>query len=231
MTDSVATYRLQLAAGLRLPRGSGLPFRTSPSSAPRTSISRRSLQARSGSTHGYDVVDPTRISEHLGRRGRVPLALRRGGRGGPRRRCSTSSRTTWRPRGGEPVLARPGAAREVLRLGSRQRLVPPILRRRRTSPACGSRTAECSRTTHAKVLELVRDGLDRRASHRSPRRARRLRAAYLERLRERGAEHVWVEKILEPGERLRLARRGDDGLRVPPTTSPPSSSTPPARSR
>src|SRR5207253_293632 len=26
---------------------------------------------------------------------------------------------------------------------------------------------------------------------------------YLERLRDRGVEHVWVEKILEPGERLR----------------------------
>ncbi|MDQ3723673.1 MAG: alpha-amylase family glycosyl hydrolase, partial [Actinomycetota bacterium] len=25
-----------------------------------------SLQARSGSTHGYDVVDPTRVSESLG---------------------------------------------------------------------------------------------------------------------------------------------------------------------
>ncbi len=29
------------------------------------------------------------------------------------------------------------------------------------------------------------------------------RAGYLGRLRERGAEHVWVEKILDPGERLR----------------------------
>ena len=57
-------------------------------------------------------------------------------------------------------------------------------------------------TTHAKVLELVHDGLidglriDHPDGLANPR-------AYLERLRERGARHVWVEKILEPGERLR----------------------------
>jgi (1->4)-alpha-D-glucan 1-alpha-D-glucosylmutase len=52
------------------------------------------------------------------------------------------------------------------------------------------------------VLELVHDGLidglriDHPDGLATPR-------AYLERLRERGAHHVWVEKILEPGERLR----------------------------
>jgi (1->4)-alpha-D-glucan 1-alpha-D-glucosylmutase len=56
--------------------------------------------------------------------------------------------------------------------------------------------------THRKVLELVGDGLldGVRVDHidglSNPRE-------YLERLREHGLGHVWVEKILEPGEELR----------------------------
>jgi (1->4)-alpha-D-glucan 1-alpha-D-glucosylmutase len=56
--------------------------------------------------------------------------------------------------------------------------------------------------THGKPLELVRDGVvdGLRVDHpdglADPR-------GYLERLRGRGVEHVWVEKILEPGEELR----------------------------
>src|SRR5205823_8005788 len=55
---------------------------------------------------------------------------------------------------------------------------------------------------HAKVLGLVGDRLvdglriDHPDGLANPRE-------YLERLRERGARHVWVEKILEPGEPLR----------------------------
>ena len=55
--------------------------------------------------------------------------------------------------------------------------------------------------THRKVLELVREGLvdGLRIDH--PGRARR--PARLPRAAAPGVEHVWVEKILEPGERLR----------------------------
>ena len=55
--------------------------------------------------------------------------------------------------------------------------------------------------THAKIVELVRDGVvdGVRVDHvdglADP-------AGYLQRLREVGIEHVWVEKILEPGEAL-----------------------------
>jgi len=61
---------------------------------------------------------------------------------------------------------------------------------------------EVFETTHAKVVSLVRDGVvdGVRVDHvdglANPKR-------YLERLREAGIEHVWVEKILEPGEPLR----------------------------
>ena len=56
--------------------------------------------------------------------------------------------------------------------------------------------------THAKVVELAQEGLidgvrvDHPDGLANPRR-------YLERLREAGIERAWVEKILEPGERLR----------------------------
>ena len=61
---------------------------------------------------------------------------------------------------------------------------------------------EVFETMHAKVLQLVRDGVvdGLRVDHpdglADP-------AGYLRRLRESGAEHVWVEKILHPGETLR----------------------------
>jgi (1->4)-alpha-D-glucan 1-alpha-D-glucosylmutase len=61
---------------------------------------------------------------------------------------------------------------------------------------------EVFEATHAKVIELVRDGaidgirVDHPDGLANPPR-------YLHRLREAGIEHVWVEKILEPGEPLR----------------------------
>ena len=61
---------------------------------------------------------------------------------------------------------------------------------------------EVFEVTHRKVLELVRDGVADgvRVDHPDGLAAP---ARYLERLREGGAERTWVEKILEPGERLR----------------------------
>jgi len=56
--------------------------------------------------------------------------------------------------------------------------------------------------THAKVIELVREGVidgvrvDHPDGLADP-------AEYFERLAEAGVEHVWAEKILEPGEELR----------------------------
>ena len=61
---------------------------------------------------------------------------------------------------------------------------------------------EVFEATHATLLELVREGLvdgvriDHPDGLANPPR-------YLERLRESGIDHVWVEKILEPGEPLR----------------------------
>ena len=83
-----------------------------------------------------------------------------------------------------------------------------------SSPGCASRIPRSSRRRTRRCFELVGDGLVQglRIDHpdglADPR-------GYLERLRERGVEHVWVEKILEPGERLRdWPVEGTTGLRV-----------------
>jgi (1->4)-alpha-D-glucan 1-alpha-D-glucosylmutase len=159
-----------------------------------------SLQARAGSTHGYDVVDPTRISEDLG---------------------------------GETELRRLAGAAHDARLGLVLDIVPnhmatddanrfwtdPEQRGRffDVDPATGfhrrffdiddlagvrQEDPEVFAQTHAKVLELIRDGvvdalrIDHPDGLADP-------AQYFERLRAGGAEHVWIEKILESSERLR----------------------------
>jgi (1->4)-alpha-D-glucan 1-alpha-D-glucosylmutase len=159
-----------------------------------------SLQARAGSTHGYDVVDPTRISEDLG---------------------------------GETAFRELADAAHGAGLGIVLDLVPnhmatddanpfwsdPELRRRffDIDPATGrhrrffdiddlagvrQEDAEVFAQTHALVLSLVRDGLvdalriDHPDGMADP-------VQYFQRLRDGGAETVWVEKILEPSEHLR----------------------------
>jgi (1->4)-alpha-D-glucan 1-alpha-D-glucosylmutase len=156
-----------------------------------------SLQARSGSTHGYDVVDPTRISEELG------------GEDELRRLCeaelgvildvvpnhmaaSEEENPFWR----DPLWRakffdvewRTGGVRRFFDIGD----------------LAGVRVEdpEVFEATHVKVLELVRSGLvdGIRVDHVD---GLSRPARYLHRLRESGIEHVWVEKILEPGEPLR----------------------------
>jgi (1->4)-alpha-D-glucan 1-alpha-D-glucosylmutase len=156
-----------------------------------------SAQARAGSTHGYDVVDPTMLSEELG------------GEDAFRRLCgaglgvvldvvpnhmaaSEEENPFWR----DPLLRakffdldwRTGDARRFFD-------VAELAGVRIEDP-------EVFEATHAKVIELVREGVvdGVRVDHPDG-LANPLR--YLERLREAGVEHVWVEKILEPGERLR----------------------------
>ena len=57
-------------------------------------------------------------------------------------------------------------------------------------------------TSHAKLLELVREGLRRRAANRPPRRPREPRRVPAP-TAACGVQRVWVEKILAPGERVR----------------------------
>ena len=99
-----------------------------------------SLQAASGSTHGYDVVDPTRLSDELGGRGGVPAALRLGPRGHSRRRPEPHGRERR-----EPVLARAAHAREVLRPRLAKRAASAGSSTSTSWPACESRMPRSSR--------------------------------------------------------------------------------------
>ena len=193
-----ATYRLQL--------GPGLGFREARELVPYLrdlGVSHLylspSLQARSGSTHGYDVVDPTRISEDLGGEEEFRALCSADGAGlgvvldiVPNHMAASDENPFWR----DPLWRakffdldwRTGAHRRFFDVGE-------LAGVRMEDP-------EVWEVTHAKVVELAQEGLvdgvriDHPDGLANPRR-------YLERLREAGIEHVWVEKILEPGERLR----------------------------
>ncbi len=159
-----------------------------------------SLQARSGSTHGYDVVDPARLSDALGGAEefeRLAEEARGAGMGlvldvVPNHMAASDENRFW----ADPVL--------------RERffdLDPASGRWRRffdidDLAAVRQESDEVFEATHALTLSLVSRGLvdGLRVDHpdglADP-------AGYLDRLRSAGVERVWVEKILHPEERLR----------------------------
>ncbi len=191
-----ATYRLQL--------GPELDFRAARELVPylgELGISHLylspSFRARSGSTHGYDVVDPTRISEELG------------GSQAFRGLCSAGLGVLL-----DIVPNHMAASDEENRFWADPEVRARVFdwdaasgwyRRFFTiADLAGVRVEDegVFAQTHSTVLGLVDEGLvdGLRVDHpdglADPR-------GYLEQLRDRGVEHVWVEKILEPGERLR----------------------------
>src|SRR5215218_56946 len=151
-----------------------------------------SLQARSGSTHGYDQVDPTRVSDALGGEGAL-RALASEGLGivldiVPNH-MGTGDENRWWP---DPeVFDIDTASGWYRRFFDIDDLAAVRVERQ-----------EVFDLLHGKVLELVRDGVvdGLRVDHpdglADP-------AGYLRRLREAGVEHVWVEKILAVGESMR----------------------------
>ncbi len=199
MVSPRATYRLQLGPSLGF-RGAGelVPYLAE------LGVSHLylspSLQARNGSTHGYDVVDPTRVDEDLGGEAELrdlSAAAQAAGLGivldiVPNHMAATDENPFWR----DPLWRakffdldwRTGFHRRFFDVGE-------LAGVRMEDP-------EVWEVTHEKVLELARDGVvdgvrvDHPDGLANPRR-------YLERLRESGIERIWVEKILEPGERLR----------------------------
>ncbi len=155
------------------------------------------LQARTGSTHGYDVVDPTSVSEELG--GEAELRrLCESGLGvvldvvPNHMAASPDENPFWR----DPLMRakffdldwRTGSSRRFFDIGELAgvRIEDP----------------EVFEVLSRKVVQLVREGLvdgvriDHPDGLANP-------AQYFRRLREAGVERVWVEKILEPGEQLR----------------------------
>jgi (1->4)-alpha-D-glucan 1-alpha-D-glucosylmutase len=150
------------------------------------------LQARTGSTHGYDVVDPTRVSEQLGGEDEL-RSLCSAGLGVildvvPNHMAVSDENPYWR----DPALRRRFFDWDPASGWYRRFFTIDELAGVRVEDP------DVFTATHAKVLELLDEGLVQglRVDHpdglADPR-------GYLERLRGR----VWVEKILEPGESLR----------------------------
>jgi (1->4)-alpha-D-glucan 1-alpha-D-glucosylmutase len=189
-----ATYRLQLGDGFGFEQARELVPYLKRLGASHLYLS-PSLQSRSGSTHGYDVVDPTRVSEALGGE-RALRELAEQGLGVildvvPNHMGTGEENRWW----SDPELRErffdlyPGGGyRRFFDIDD--------------MAAVRQEREEVFEATHGKVLELVRDGVldGLRVDHpdglADP-------AGYLRRLRERGASKVWVEKILHPDEPLR----------------------------
>jgi (1->4)-alpha-D-glucan 1-alpha-D-glucosylmutase len=158
------------------------------------------MQARSGSTHGYDVVDPTRVSEELGGEEgfrRLSRAAHEAGIGVivdfvPNHMATSDENPYW----SDPE--RRLKFFDIDPATGWQRRFFTI----RDLAGVRVEDLEVFEETHSKILQLVSEGLVQglRIDHpdglADP-------ATYLERLVERGVELIWVEKILEPGEELR----------------------------
>jgi (1->4)-alpha-D-glucan 1-alpha-D-glucosylmutase len=159
-----------------------------------------SLQARAGSTHGYDVIDPTRLSDRLGgaeQFQRLAGAASDAAMGlildvVPNHMATDEANRYW----ADPQLRRRFFDIDLF-TGRHRRFfdIDDLAGVRQEDP-------EVFDETHRLVLALVGHGLidglriDHPDGLADP-------AGYLARLRERGAGRVWVEKILDPGERLR----------------------------
>jgi (1->4)-alpha-D-glucan 1-alpha-D-glucosylmutase len=155
-----------------------------------------SLQAREGSQHGYDVIDPRRISDALG--GEEEFRKLAGAGLGvildivPNHMAAVDESPFWRD-----LELRQMFFDVDLRTGFHRRFFDV-----EELGGLKQEDWEVFWATHAKVIELVREGVidgvrvDHPDGLADP-------AEYLERLADTGVEHVWVEKILEPGEELR----------------------------
>ncbi len=158
------------------------------------------MQARPGSEHGYDVVDPTVVSPELGGESgfrALVQAAREAGLGVivdfvPNHMATAEENPYWR---------HPERRRKFFDVD------PETGWHRRfftIDDLAGVRVEDPDvfEETHRKVLQLVDEGLidglriDHPDGLADP-------ATYLQRLNDRGVKLIWVEKILEAGEQLR----------------------------
>jgi (1->4)-alpha-D-glucan 1-alpha-D-glucosylmutase len=194
-----ATYRLQLGGGFGFAQARALVPYLRDLGVSHVYLP-PSFQAREGSTHGYDVVDPTSISRELGGEAEflaLAAAVREAGMGivldiVPNHMAVDDANRYW----ADPELR------------ARYFDIDPVTGRHRrffdVDHLAGVRQEdpEVFAETHRLALRLVREGvvdglrIDHPDGLADP-------AGYLRSLREGGAAHVWVEKILDPGEPLR----------------------------
>jgi (1->4)-alpha-D-glucan 1-alpha-D-glucosylmutase len=195
-----ATYRLQLGPYLDFEGARGLVPYLAELGVSHLYLS-PVMQARAGSTHGYDVVDPTHVSEELGGEDgfrALCAAARAAGLGvvldvvPNHMAASEDENPFWR----DPLLRakffdldwRTGVSRRFFDIGE-------LAGVRMEDPEVFE---ALSRAVLGFVEEGLVDGL--RIDHPD---GLAFPARYLRRLRDGGADHVWVEKILEAGEPLR----------------------------
>ncbi|HVX32990.1 MAG TPA: malto-oligosyltrehalose synthase [Solirubrobacterales bacterium] len=191
----IATYRLQLGPEMTFARVRELVPYLKDLGISHVYLS-PSFQAQEGSTHGYDVIDPTRISDALG--GEEGLrAVAEAGVGlildiVPNHMAASDENRYWRD---EELRRRYFDLDPVSGRWRRFFDIDELAGVRQEDP-------EVFEETHKLPLRLVAEGVvdGLRVDHpdglADP-------AGYLARLRERGAERVWVEKILEAREELR----------------------------
>ncbi len=194
-----ATYRLQLTPQFGFADAAGLVPYLRDLGVSHLYLS-PSMQARPGSQHGYDVIDPARLSGDLGGPDEFRAladAVHQAGMGVvldivPNHMAVDDANRYWsdpelRERffDIDPATGEPRRFFDVSDLAGVRQEDPEVFER-----------------THELVLALVAEGLvdglriDHPDGLADP-------AGYLTRLRERGVPRVWVEKILESHERLR----------------------------
>jgi (1->4)-alpha-D-glucan 1-alpha-D-glucosylmutase len=194
-----ATYRLQLTSAFGFAEAAALVPYLAELGVSHLYLS-PSLESVSGSTHGYDGTDPTTVSRERGGEAGLRALARTAHDHGlgilldivPNHLAASDETPWWRD---------PQARAEVFdtdpETGWYRRFfdIDGLAGVRQEDPAVFERT-------HAKVLELVADGvvdglrIDHPDGLVDP-------AGYLARLHERSGVPIWVEKILHPGEPLR----------------------------
>ncbi|HEX4732629.1 MAG TPA: malto-oligosyltrehalose synthase [Solirubrobacterales bacterium] len=190
-----ATYRLQLGPNLNFEHARQLVPYLKELGVSHVYLS-PSFQARPGSTHGYDVIDPTKVSDALG--GEEGLrALAEAGLGVildvvPNHMAAVGENRYWAD---EELRRKFFDLDEVTGRWRRFFDIDELAGVRQEDP-------EVFAETHKLALRLVAEGVvdGLRVDHpdglADP-------AGYLARLRDGGAGRVWVEKILEAEEELR----------------------------
>ena len=159
-----------------------------------------SFQARPGSAHGYDVIDPARFSDELGGEREfdaLAAAVKRAGMGlildvVPNHMAVDDANRYW----ADPALR--SRFFDIDEATGRHRRFFDVDH----LAAVRQEDEHVFEETHRLALRLAREGtvdglrVDHPDGLADP-------AGYLRRLRDGGAQHVWVEKILDPGEPLR----------------------------
>lgn len=194
-----ATYRLQLTAEVGFDQAAELVDHLADLGISHLYLS-PVLESVAGSTHGYDGTDPTRVSEERGGEAALrALAVRAHAAGMgilvdivPNHLAASPETPWWAD---EDERARVFDWDPESGWYRRFFDIDGLAGVRQEDP-------EVFDLTHAKILELVRDGvvdglrIDHPDGLTDP-------AGYLQRLHEAAGVPIWVEKILHPGEKLR----------------------------